>query len=351
VTSRGPARWPRGRQIRPAIGSVRPQVRPRSILAVLVLLASCASAQNPETISLRSDALRTPEDRFVDLEGFPYGPKYVAIDGYRVHYVDEGEPGAAPVLMMHGEPTWSYLYRRMIPIVVDAGHRVIAPDLIGFGRSDKPVSMEAHSYAFHVETMTRLVEELDLREITLVAQDWGSLIGLRIAAENPERFARIVLANGALPTGEADRRPGPAFVAWRNSVADMIRAGDMPVGQIVAAGQGDAVIAAYDAPFPDASYKAGPLALPMLVPVSTDDPASAANMRAWEVFRSWEKPFLTAFSDGDPITRGIDRLFQREVPGARTQMHVTIEGAGHFLQEEKGEELARVVVDFIAATR
>jgi haloalkane dehalogenase len=351
VTDRGPARWPRGRQTRPAIGSVRPPVQPRSILAGLVLLASCASAQIPETIPLRSDALRTPEDRFVDLAGFPYGPKYVAIDGYRVHYVDEGDPEAAPVLMMHGEPTWSYLYRKMVPIVVDAGYRVIAPDLIGFGRSDKPVSMEAHSYAFHVETMTRFVEELDLREITLVAQDWGSLIGLRIAAENPERFARIVLANGALPTGEADGQPGPAFAAWRNSVADMIRAGDMPVGQIVAAGQGGAVVAAYDAPFPDASYKAGPLALPMLVPVSTDDPASAANMRAWEVFRSWEKPFLTAFSDGDPITRGIDRLFQREVPGARTQRHVTIEGAGHFLQEEKGEELARVVVDFIAATR
>jgi haloalkane dehalogenase len=208
--------------------------------------------------------------------------------------------------------------------------------------------MDTHSYAFHVDAMTRFIEELDLRGITLVAQDWGSLIGLRVAAENPDRFARIVLANGALPTGDPESDPGPAFMAWRGSVAAMIEAGDMPVGRLVAGEEGDAVVAAYDAPFPDPTYKAGPLALPMLVPITPDDPASEANRRAWEVFRSWEKPFLTAFSDGDPITRGIDRVFQREVPGARGRNHVTIQGAGHFLQEEKGEELARVVVDFIA---
>jgi haloalkane dehalogenase len=316
-----------------------------AVLAFVALLSACQTA--PELIPVRADALRTPEARFEGLPGYAFDAHYVSIDGYRVHYVDEGEPDASPVLMLHGEPTWSYLYRKMIPIVAAGGHRVIAPDLIGFGKSDKPRSIDAHSYAFHVESMKELITQLDLRNITLVCQDWGSLIGLRVAAEMPDRFDRIVLSNGALPTG-ADGSIGPAFDAWRASVVRMRAAGDMPVGRSFA-GSGPDVVAAYDAPFPDPSYKAGPLALPLLVPVTPDDPARPANERAWEVFRKWDKPFLTAFTDGDPVTRGQDAKFRAEVPGARQQNHLTIKGAGHFVQEEKGEELARIVLDFIAA--
>ncbi len=319
------------------------------IFASCAVLGACATAPAAD-IALRSDALRTPEARFVDLEGYPFEPNYAAIDGYRVHYVDEGDPSAAPVLMLHGEPTWSYLYRKMIPIVADAGHRVIAPDLIGFGRSDKPMSIDTHTYEFHVEAMTQLIEDLDLRNITLVCQDWGSLIGLRVAAENPDRFARIVLSNGALPTGGDGTQPGPAFMAWRANVERMQAAGDMPIGQMLAQQHGESVAEGYNAPFPDASYKAGPLALPLLVPISEDDPASEANKQAWRVYESWEKPFLTAFSDSDPVTRGGEVLFQQRVPGAQGQPHTTIKGAGHFVQEDAGEEFARIVVDFIAST-
>lgn len=252
--------------------------------------------------------------------------------------------------MLHGEPTWSYLYRDMIPIVAGAGHRVIAPDLIGFGKSDKPKSIETHSYAFHVAAITHLVESLDLKNITLVVQDWGSLIGLRVAAENPERFDRIVLMNGGLPTGHDPL--GPAFMQWREAAMKMKAAGDMPIGSLVAREAGDPSIAsAYDAPFPNPSYKAGPLAMPLLVPISPDDPAAPANVAAWKVLQEWEKPFLTLFSDRDPITRGADKVFQERVPGARGQDHRTIEGAGHFLQEQRGAELARLINNFIEISR
>jgi haloalkane dehalogenase len=312
------------------------------LIAILLSHAAPAAAAPP-----RADALRTPDARFENLSGYNFKPHYVDIDGYRVHYIDEGKRNASPVLMMHGEPTWAYLYRKMIPVVASSGHRVIVPDLIGFGRSDKPKSIDTHTYAFHVEAMKALIIKLDLRNITLVCQDWGSLIGLRVAAEMPDRFARIVLANGALPTG-VDGLPGPAFSAWRASVVRMRAEGDMPVGRAFAS-KGPEIVAAYAAPFPDSTYKAGPLALPLLVPVTPDDPARAANEKAWSVYRSWTKPFLTAFSDGDPITRGGDKLFQNTVPGAKGQNHTTIVGGGHFLQEDKGEDLAKVVVDFIAA--
>jgi haloalkane dehalogenase len=297
------------------------------------------------------DVLRTPDDRFANLPGYPFVARYVSVgDGLRVHHVDEGPPGApAVVLMMHGEPSWSYLYRKMIPIVAGAGHRVVAPDLVGFGRSDKPVRREDYTYQRHVDWMREVLEELDLRGITLVCQDWGGLIGLRLAAEHPDRFARIVAANTFLPTG--DRPAGPAFLAWQKYSQETP---DFHVGGIVKGGcatdLGPEIVAAYDAPFPDDRYKAGARKFPLLVPTSPDDPAAAPNRKAWEVLSRWEKPFLTAFSDSDPITRGGERVLQQAIPGAKGQPHTTIAGGGHFLQEDKGEELARVVVEFIART-
>jgi haloalkane dehalogenase len=292
------------------------------------------------------DVLRTPEERFADLPGYPFAPHYTEVGGLRIHYLDEGRRAAAPVLLLHGEPSWSYLYRKMIPIISAAGHRCVAPDLVGFGRSDKPVARGEYTYQRHVDWMRGVVEALDLREVTLVGQDWGGLIGLRLAAEHPDRFARVVAANTFLPTG--DVAPGEAFFRWREYSQTTP---DFHVGGILKGGcataLAPAVIDAYDAPFPDDRYKAGARQFPLLVPDAPDDPAAPANRAAWDALRRWTKPFLTAFSDSDPITAGGDRLFQREIPGCAGQPHTTITGAGHFLQEDKGEELARVVIDFI----
>ena len=292
-------------------------------------------------------ALRTPDDRFVDLPGYDFEPHYVDIDGLRMHYVDEGPADAAPVLLLHGEPSWSYLYRKMIPLLVSAGHRVIAPDLIGFGRSDKPTRQSDYSYAGHVAWMRLFIEALDLNNITLFCQDWGSLIGLRVAAENEFRFDRIALGNGGLPTG--DQEPPRVFRIWR---AFARWSPWFPIGRIIQkATVGDLsreVVAAYDAPFPSAKYKAGTRVFPKLVPTTPDDPAGDANRAAWKVFENWEKPFLTTFSNRDPITRPMVKPFQERVPGARNQDHVTIRDAGHFLQEDKGEELADVLIGFIS---
>jgi haloalkane dehalogenase len=266
-----------------------------------------------------------------------------------MHYVDEGPADAVPVLLLHGEPSWSYLYRKMIPPVAAAGFRVVAPDLIGFGKSDKPTSQRDYNYAGHVTWMTKFIELLDLSNITLFCQDWGSLIGLRVAAENEYRFARVALGNGGLPTG--DHEPPRAFRIWR---AFARWSPWFPIGRIVNSGTvtdlDKDVMAAYDAPFPSARYKAGTRAFPKLVPTTPDDPASDANRRAWEVFKEWEKPFLTTFSNRDPITRPMLKPFQELVPGARNQRHVTIRNAGHFLQEDKGEELAEVLTGFIEET-
>ncbi|HLA19207.1 MAG TPA: haloalkane dehalogenase [Dehalococcoidia bacterium] len=293
--------------------------------------------------------LRTPDERFENLPGFDFEPHYAEIDGLRVHYLDEGPPGAAPVLLLHGEPSWCYLYRKMIPVITRAGLRAVAPDFAGFGRSDKPASRDDYTYQLHVDVVTAFVERLDLRDITLVCHDWGGLIGLRVAAEHEERFALIVAANTFLPTG--DNEPGEAFLRWQKFSQEVP---ELPVGRIVnggcVSGLPPEVVAAYEAPFPDERYKAGARAFPALVPTRPDDPASEANRKAWEVLRRWEKPFLTAFSDSDPITRGGDRAFQTLVPGTKGQPHTTIPGAGHFLQEDKGEELAAVVVGFIADT-
>jgi haloalkane dehalogenase len=298
----------------------------------------------------RLEVIRTPEARFANLPGYNFTPRYVEVQGLRLHYLDEGPPNAPPVLLLHGEPSWSYLYRKMIPLLTAAGQRVIAPDFIGFGRSDKLVRREDYSYKLHVDVLASLLRQLDLRDVTLVCQDWGGLVGLRVAAENPDRFARIVAANTGLPTG--DTPPGEAFMRWQQfSQTDK----DFNIGGLLKQASRTAmspeVVAAYNAPFPDDRYKAGARQFPLLVPTKPDDPAAAANRKAWEVLRRWEKPFLTAFSDGDAITRGGELVFQNTVPGAKGQPHATIKGAGHFLQEDKGEELAKVVVDFIARTR
>lgn len=300
------------------------------------------------------DFLRTPDESFEGLPGYAFDAHYVDVndgDGgkLRVHYLDEGPGDAQVVLLLHGEPSWSFLYRTMIPVLAGAGLRCVVPDLIGFGRSDKPVSRSDYSYARHVEWMRdALFERMGLSAVTLFGQDWGGLIGLRLVAESPERFVRVVVANTGLPTG--DQQLSDAFFAWRRFSQE---SPDFPIGMIVKTGTvkelPTEVIAAYDAPFPDERYKAGARAFPVLVPTSPDDPAVPDNRKAWEVLSRWEKPFLTAFSDRDPVTNGGERIFQRDVPGARDQMHVTIEGAGHFLQEEKGPELAQVVVEFVTA--
>jgi haloalkane dehalogenase len=295
------------------------------------------------------EILRTPEERFSDLPGYSFEPHYVEVDGLRMHYLDEGPGDAEPVLMMHGEPSWSYLYRKMIPVITAAGYRALAPDLVGFGRSDKPARREDYTYQRHVDWMRGFLEALDLKGITLVGQDWGGLIGLRLAAEHEERFACIVAANTGLPTG--DITMGEAFLRWQrySQSVPAFHAGGIVKGGCVSELSAE-VIAAYDAPFPDDSYKAGARQFPLLVPTTPDDPAAVPNRKAWEVLSRWEKPFLTAFSDSDPVTRGADRLFRQVIPGAKGQPHTTIVNAGHFLQEDKGEELAQVVVDFMAGT-
>ncbi len=299
------------------------------------------------------EVLRTPDERFANLAGYNFEPHYVEVNyqgtNLRLHYVDEGSRDAAPVLMLHGEPSWAYLYRKMIPIITAAGHRALAPDLAGFGRSDKPSAREDYTYQFHMDTMTAFVESLDLRDVTLVCQDWGGLIGLRMVAEHPARFARIVAANTFLPTG--DQKPSEGFLRWQqySQTVENFHVGGIIKGGCVTE-LAPEVIEAYNAPFPDDTYKAGARQFPMLVPTTPDNPASAANRKAWEVLKQWNKPFLTAFSDSDPVTRGADAVLQKLIPGATGQPHTTIVGAGHFLQEDKGEELAKIVVDFIART-
>ena len=300
-------------------------------------------------------ALRTPDERFVDLPDFAFAPHYADIDDgdggtLRVAYLDEGPADAAPVLLLHGEPTWSFLYRHMIPVLTAAGHRVVVPDLVGFGRSDKPTQTSDYTYARHVEWMRQLLfDRLDLRDITFFGQDWGSLIGLRLVAADPDRYARVAIGNGGLPTVH-----GPASEAFLNWQRFSQEAPEFPIGGIINGGcttdLSPAVIAAYDAPFPDDTYKAGARIFPTLVPTSPEDPASADNTAAWQVLGTFTRPFLLCFSDRDPITKGGDAPFLAKVPGAADRQHVTIAGGGHFLQEDRGPELAQVLVDFIATT-
>jgi haloalkane dehalogenase len=301
------------------------------------------------------NTLRTPDERFLDLPAFPYEPHYTQVpdgDGgsLQMAWVEDGPADGEPVLLLHGEPSWSFLYRTMIPPLADAGLRTIAPDLVGFGRSDKPTRPEDHSYARHVEWLRFLVEDvLDLYGVTLVGQDWGGLIGLRLAAENPGRFARIVAANTGLPTGD---HPMPEI--WHRFREAMQTAPVIEVGRAVRAGckrpMSDAVRAGYDAPFPDETYKAGARAMPGLVPITPDDPATEANRAAWAVLSASDTPALIAFSDSDPITGAMAPILQRVLPGAQAREHPTIENAGHFLQEDAGPELAAAIIAFVEST-
>lgn len=297
--------------------------------------------------------LRTPDERFANLPGYPFPPRYVELDGLRMHYVDEAAPNAdaaETILCLHGEPTWSYLYRKMIPILA-ARFRVLAPDLIGFGRSDKYTEPDEYSFAMHASMLARFVETLNLQRITLVCQDWGGLLGLPFAAAHPERFSRLVIMNTGLPAG--DGKMTRAFYAWQ---AFALRSPQLPIGQIIKSGlvHGDTVppevLAAYEAPFPDATYKAGARVFPTLVPTQPDQPGAAEMRQARASLATWTKPVLVMFSDGDAITRGGDLFFRDLLPSAQDQPPLTITDAGHFLQEEKGEEIAAHIVEFVERT-
>ena len=300
------------------------------------------------------DVLRTPDERFANLPDFPFEPHYVEVDSgagttLRMHYLDEGPPDGEVVLLLHGEPSWSYLYRKMIPVLVDAGLRAVAIDLVGFGRSDKPTRREDYTYAAHTDWTWAAIEAIGLTDLTLVCQDWGGLIGLRLVAEQPERFVRVVAANTMLPTG--DHHPGKAFLAWQkfSQEVPVFPAGQILNGATVSTLEPE-VIATYDAPFPDDRYLAGARQFPMLVPTGPDDPAAPRNRVAWEALGRFDRPFLCAFSDSDPITGAAEPVLRSHVSGAEGQDHVTIVDAGHFLQEDKGRELAAAVVEFVAAT-
>lgn len=296
--------------------------------------------------------VRTPEDRFADLPDFGYQPHYAQVpDGaggaLRIAWVEAGPPDGEVVLCLHGEPSWSFLYRTMMPVLAAAGLRVVCPDLVGFGRSDKPVRRTDHSYARHLEWLRALIfDELGLSGVTVVGQDWGGLLGLRLAAEQPADFARIVAANTGLPTGD---HPMPEV--WHRFRAAIESAPDLDVARFVQSGcrtrLSPAVLAGYDAPFPDESHLAGPRAMPGLVPITPTDPASAANRAAWQVLEELALPMLVAFSDGDPITAGMAPILKRRAAGARGVEHPVITGAGHFLQEDAGPELASEIVRFI----
>ena len=298
--------------------------------------------------------LRTPDERFADLPDYPFAPHYVDVDDQdggtlRVHYVDEGPRDGHPILLMHGEPSWSYLYRKMIPGLVEAGHRCIAPDLVGFGKSDKPTEQSDYTYARHVAWMQAvIVDHLDLRDTTFFGQDWGGLVGLRLVAADPDRFARIIIGNTGLPTGE--HAPSDAFLAWQkfSQTTPVFDVGFLlQSATLTELTPGE--VAAYDAPFPDDSYQAGARIFPALVPTSPDDPAAEDNRVAWEVLRRWEKPLICCFSDSDPVTAGGDKPFRSLVPGAEGQPHVTVERAHHFFQEDAAPQLTRIVLDAIAA--
>ena len=296
--------------------------------------------------------LRTPDARFDSLPGYAFAPHYSEIPSgeegtLRVHHIEQG--AGAPVLLMHGEPSWCYLYRRFLPALAAKGHRAIAPDLIGFGRSDKPAEQSDYTYERHVAWMSAWLVQNDCKNITLFCQDWGGLIGLRLVAAFPERFARVVVANTGLSTGAGLT---PAFEAWLNFSQSVPV---LPVGQILQGGTvrelSTAECAAYDAPYPDETFKAGARRFPALVPITPAHASVQANKDAWAVLETFDKPFLTAFSDRDPVTKGGERVFQERVPGTKGRTHVTIANAGHFLQEDKPDEIAALLDHFIRETR
>ena len=318
------------------------------------------------------DLVRTPAERFVDLPDYPYPPCYVEVGSkstgpLRMHYVEAGPPDADPVLLLHGQPTWSYLYRNVIETLAAAGHWVLAPDLIGFGRSDKPTNRLEYTFQRHIDWTGRLVAALDLSRITLVVQDWGGPIGMAVLAAEPDRFARVVASNTMLHTSDpefegrvawANYGGGEGRVVLQEALVDYVsytqRAPSLRASDFVSfATTGDVapeILAAYDAPFPDETYQAGMRQFPSLIPLTGNDPGAAINRATWAALAQFERPFLTAFSDGDEASRGWDGIFQERVPGATGQPHTTIAGAGHFLQEDRGTELGDVVARFIATT-
>jgi len=297
--------------------------------------------------------LRTPDSAFVGLPDFGFEPHYLEIEQngtkLRIHFLDEGPRNADPVLLMHGEPSWCFLYRKIVALLAAKGHRAVAPDLVGFGRSDKPSEPGDYTYERHVSWMRQWLERLDLNRVTLFCQDWGGLIGLRLVAALPERFARVIVANTGLPTGQGF---SDAFQQWLNFSQSVP---ELPIDQIVNGGtvreltKGE--LAAYRAPFPNESFKIAARRFPLLVPITPEHGSVKENIEAWKALESFDKPFLTAFSDGDPITRGGERAFQERVAGAKSRKHVTIADGGHFLQEDKPEEIAALIDSFVAETR
>lgn len=291
--------------------------------------------------------IRTPEDRFTNLPDFPFTPRFVTVGGLAVHYVDEG--AGEPILLLHGEPTWSFLYRKMIGPLARS-HRVLAPDFVGFGRSDKPADPSDYTFRLHAEMLSGFVEQLGLSDITLVVHDWGGMIGLAFAGRNPSLVSRLVILNTGLPTG---KKPPEAFMRWREFVENTP---DLPIDVVIKMGLfapdavSDAVIAGYTAPFPDAASKAGARAWPLMVPVEPDSPVAVANRQTRDALARWKKPALVLFSDRDPISKGVDAFFRQLIPTANDQPAITINDAGHFLQEEKGEEIAAHIIEFIGRT-
>jgi len=293
-------------------------------------------------------SLRTPDARFENLPDYDFTPNYCEVgDGLRLHYVDAGEVNARTIILMHGEPSWSYLYRFMIRQLTAAGFRVLAPDLIGFGKSDKPTEFSDYSYTSHVAWMQAWLDHVDVSEAVLFCQDWGGMIGLRLVAENPDRFAAVMAANTGLPIGKGT--PSEVFLKWQKFSQTVPV---FPTGQILQGATtrtlSEAEVAAYDAPYPDETYKAGARIFPALVPTDPSMEGVAENIEAWTVLKNWEKPFLTGFSDQDPVTKGGEQIFQKLIPGTAGQPHAIVKGGGHFLQEDVHERLSEMLIALCA---
>lgn len=289
------------------------------------------------------DFVRTPDDRFTDLPDFPYSPKYVEVAGLRMAWLDEGPADGPTMLLLHGEPTWSYLYRRMIPPLVEAGYRCVAPDLIGFGRSDKPTDPGAYTYANYLAWMTEFMDLAELDDITLFAQDWGGLIGLRLVTAQPDRFVKVAVGNTGLPIGTG---AGPGFDAWLDfsQKIDFTATGQLMQRSVVARELSDGELAAYEAPFPDASYTVGARVFPTLVPITPEHPQVEENKEAWKVLEAWEKPFLTLWGTDDPVLGHLAAWFIDRVPGAAGQPHQELSPGGHFIQDDRGEDIAAALI-------
>ncbi len=290
--------------------------------------------------------IRTPEDNFDNLPDFPYKPHYLMINDARVHYIDEGS--GEIILCLHGEPTYSYLYRKMIPLFLKANKRFISFDFIGFGKSDKYTELDEYTYDMHYTTLSKFVENLNLKNLTLVVQDWGGLLGLPYAANNPDKISNLVIMNTGLPSGRS--KPNEAFLQWREFVKNNP---DLPIGMVIEMGLANRenisseVVKAYEAPFPTEEYKVGARAWPLLVPITPDDPVAEVMLETREKLKKWRKPTLVMFSDKDPITKGANQFFRKLIPTAKDQPELIIRDAGHFLQEEKGEEIAYYIINFI----